>query len=1154
MARSTASAVASASSTRISRARDVGATRRARTTRGGGRAGAAREARARAVSRSGDGESARSSSAVGASTSERAPEGGVTMSVVPTSGSGSFAGSRVVDFVAAWDAISPRLKERDNEEADKEMLLSALTLAIPRLQQVPRSGRAGSKPAHERAVDVTLTLAELGMDAECLSAGLLREAVVHGTVSLDEIEETLGERVMRLAHDVGRVHDLPKRVHSYDENAAERLRSFYLSFHDVRAIIVELACRLDVLRNADELKPIERTTVALETMQIYAPMAHALNTGSLCAELEDLAFKILFPVSYASLEKWLTAKSPVDSEILDKTTKMLNDAINSDATMNALIGRGGVKVLARRKSRYSTMKKIIRDGRGREEVHDLLGLRLVLTPQPGSGAELPVIGAVDQGNSTFEEMEVRALKAANAACYRAQQIVHAMFPPMKGRTKDYISKPKQNGYSSLHSTLKVAFDESGKPASPSEALKRGANVELQIRTAAMHLAAEAGKASHTSYKGGLKEDAGMAGYLADLASAANDAAKEKFGAFTHDDLRRRDESHDRLFEAFDLNGDGNVTLSELRTVLANIWGGEEKAELLKEAQALMALLDVDQDGIISPDEFAKFRASITAISALPMADAATCAAIEAVAVETEVEEVLEVNAQVTEDAVIDVDATAVPTGEVVSEGAELIATVRDAVTSSYEYTGKVDLAGRKAAKAMREQESGQVEWQLVWDLMRTGRSETARQLFYQRTTRFPGQITVWEQWARFELLQGDPERARSLYRAALLHCEDRPLVRAEILRKWGMMESVTLDPLHKTSHSDLFSRTIAVLSEARSAGRISAKESREAQAKTYQVWAQGLARNGNFDEAKRLLSKARDLDEGNPAVIHAQGQIEEMLGNIPGAIAMYSFGASKQPDDAFLLQSWARLEAKTGNLENARTLYERGIAANPENYRLPQAWAVSETEHPDGDAATAREQFQRASSLAPWSVQTWAAWARFEFFAQDNPKGVETAYTLYERGLDAEPSNVVCLIGLAKCESRLGRFDAARKILMRAEAMHPKSASVHFERAKVEESAGAPAKADYHYLCARRLRKAAKSSDARSARARGKRSTWDPIDVFEREDLASTAMIIVSDAPTPDDDDVPDAASASSPRVDARRARARPPRPSRALDADPSTE
>lgn len=1032
------------------------------------------------------------------------------LQMTPASGA-PFGGSRVVDFVAAWDAISPRLAAREHGEVDKEMLLSALTLAIPRLQQIVRTEGKGKKPAHERAVDVTLTLVDMGMDAECISAGLLREAVVHGTVSLDEIEDVLGERVMRLAHDVGRVHDLPRRVHSYDENAAERLRSFYLSFHDIRAIVVELACRLDTLRNIDELEPIQRTTIALETMQIYAPMAHALNTGALCAELEDLAFKILFPTSYASLERWLTVKSPGDSAILDKMTKMLTDTMNADTTMNALIGRGGVKVLARRKSRYSTMKKIIRDGRKREEVHDLLGLRLVLTPQPGSGAELPGMGQVYSGEVTYEHMEARALKAANAACYRAQQIVHGLFPAVSGRTKDYISDPKANGYSSLHSTLKVAFGDDGKPLASSEAYKRGVNVEMQIRTAAMHLAAEAGTASHNSYKGGLKEDTGMAGSLADLASAANRAAEEKFGAFTHADLRERDELHDRLFEAFDLDGDGRVTMSELRTVLEKIWDTEMN-DLREEAHALMELLDVNQDGTIDADEFAKFRASLTAISALPKADAATLAAIEAVAIDVEIAEDAPA-AQVEDKAlVIDVNPTEVPTGETIEEKAELIATVRAkvraAVSESYEYTGKVDLAGRKATAAMRDSESGPVEWQLVWDLMRTGRAETARQLFYQRTTRAPSQILVWEQWARFELLQGDPERARSLYRAALLHCEDQPMVRAEILRKWAMMEIVSTDALHQTSHSDLFSRTIAVLAEAQSKGRITAEESGSAQAKTYQVWAQGLARAGNIDEARKLLDKAIDLDENNAAVAHAQGQIEETLDNFPAAIAAYRRGLEANPNDAYLLQSWGRIEAKMGRLDNARKLFRHGVETNEENYHIPQAWAVSEAEHPEGDAATAREMFQRASSLAYWSVQTWAAWARFELDAEDNEQRLETARTLYERGLDAEPGNLVCLVGLAKCESRLGRFGAARETLRRANAIHPDSSALCFAQARLEEAAGAPAKAAHLYQKARQLQKESRKKKSRvSTRGRGSRSTWDPVEAFERQEIASASII-----------------------------------------------
>ena len=130
----------------------------------------------------------------------------------------------------------------------------------------------------------------------------------------DEIEDVLGERVhvADCDADVGRsAHDVPSRVRSYDENAAERLRSYYLSFHDIRAVVVELAYNLDALVVlADELEPIQRMTLALRTMQIYAPMAHALNTGSLCAESEDLAFKHCFRRLTRRWRSGSTAKSP----------------------------------------------------------------------------------------------------------------------------------------------------------------------------------------------------------------------------------------------------------------------------------------------------------------------------------------------------------------------------------------------------------------------------------------------------------------------------------------------------------------------------------------------------------------------------------------------------------------------------------------------------------------------------------------------------------------------------------------------------------------------------------------------------------------------------------------------------------------------------
>jgi hypothetical protein len=209
------------------------------------------------------------------------------------------AASRVVEFVAAWDALSPRIAaasangehgvqggDASAAQGNREMLLAALKLAIPRLQKTQHahdaanasssssssSDRDGSvaasdlrggasfssgssvdadvdapkpplRPTHERAVEVTLALVDLGMDAECMSAGLLREALVSGSVTLDEIEASLGAGVMRLAHDCARLHALPRRVGSFDDANAEKLRTFCLTFHDVRAVVVELAYR-----------------------------------------------------------------------------------------------------------------------------------------------------------------------------------------------------------------------------------------------------------------------------------------------------------------------------------------------------------------------------------------------------------------------------------------------------------------------------------------------------------------------------------------------------------------------------------------------------------------------------------------------------------------------------------------------------------------------------------------------------------------------------------------------------------------------------------------------------------------------------------------------------------------------------------------------
>ena len=172
---------------------------------------------------------------------------------------------------------------------------------------------------------------------------------------------------MRLTHDCVRLRRLPGRVTgSYDDATAEKLRTFCLSFHDVRAVVVELAYRADALRDFENpaLSAVQRTALMV-TMQLYAPMAHALDAGPLCAELEDLALRALFPSSYRSLEKWLRGAGPADDAALGARRRVAEALARDPGLMTLVGGPAGVAVKARRKSLFSTMKKVLRDARAR---------------------------------------------------------------------------------------------------------------------------------------------------------------------------------------------------------------------------------------------------------------------------------------------------------------------------------------------------------------------------------------------------------------------------------------------------------------------------------------------------------------------------------------------------------------------------------------------------------------------------------------------------------------------------------------------------------------------------------------------------------------------------------------------------------------------
>ncbi|MBQ2756596.1 MAG: bifunctional (p)ppGpp synthetase/guanosine-3',5'-bis(diphosphate) 3'-pyrophosphohydrolase [Oscillospiraceae bacterium] len=337
--------------------------------------------------------------------------------------------------------------EKSGKQYDKELIRAAYDLAEKSHEgQLRQSG----EPYITHPVAVTLILIEYGMDSETIAAALLHDVVEDTGVTLEEVTKQFGNSIALLVDGVTKLTKMS--FSTKEEQQAENVRKMLLAMaQDVRVIIIKLADRLHNMRTMKFKSDIKQRQKALETMEVYAPLAHRLGIRAIKEELEDTAIEILDPIAYAEIEEHINMeKSEMDNfikEIKEKISARLGNEFEN------------VYVEGRVKSVYGIYRKVYMGGRDFESVYDIYAVRVIV-------------------NSVTE-------------CYSVLGMIHDMFTLIPNRFKDYISTPKQNMYQSLHTTV---MDKSSSNHFP---------FEVQIRTWEMHHTAEYGIAAHWKYKAGV---------------------------------------------------------------------------------------------------------------------------------------------------------------------------------------------------------------------------------------------------------------------------------------------------------------------------------------------------------------------------------------------------------------------------------------------------------------------------------------------------------------------------------------------------------------------------------------------------------------------------------------------------------------------------
>ncbi|MFQ5465435.1 MAG: RelA/SpoT family protein [Thermodesulfobacteriota bacterium] len=342
----------------------------------------------------------------------------------------------IIDKVAAY-----------NPSADLELLKKAYVFsAVVHKGQTRRSG----EPYLSHPLEVANLLADLKMDSQSVATGLLHDTVEDTRTTMEKIEEVFGPDIALLVDGLTKISRMT--FEKTEDREAENFRKMILAMgKDIRVIMIKLADRMHNMRTLGALEQPKREKIALETLEIYAPLANRLGMGWIKAELEDLSFKYLEPDSYKWLEQRITRAEDVRHDYIGKVVDAIKTRLEEHGVDGAVSGRP--------KHIFSIHRKMTDQDLDLEDINDIFAFRII-------------VGSIRD-------------------CYAVLGVIHSTWKPVPGRFKDYIAIPKPNGYQSLHTTV----------IGP-----EGVRMEVQIRTEEMHRVAEVGIASHWKYKEGRPHD------------------------------------------------------------------------------------------------------------------------------------------------------------------------------------------------------------------------------------------------------------------------------------------------------------------------------------------------------------------------------------------------------------------------------------------------------------------------------------------------------------------------------------------------------------------------------------------------------------------------------------------------------------------------